>query len=466
MKGDPLYAKHIYDRVDMSTHFESKLVNKLGYRGPWILEEMLSEVLCAMTSNNNHSNNNNISISSQSNNTDTDNNNIESVNSSSSPAYSSDMTNLRILDIGCGSGLCGQVFEKYIRKVNNNVDSTIQAMINNNQQTSESENNKYDLSQLYLPQYNLSTNSTNNNNIDNTATNTTINNNLSTGIMVGVDVSSKMCEITDQTGHYDVVICGDFQDVLNIYSTKSILPSLCNDSNSSTDNDINDDNASNNDTNNNSNSNSNNNYYYNKEQLDEIKLSKVENKLTTVSPLQLLSYDIIIAADVFIYVGELGGVMHSVRHSLQTSSFKLFLFSVEDLDRSPLKISIDSVNEYTQSSNNNKSNSDNNNTNKVDINISDSKNNLNKSNDDRSITKTGSYTPSHAWEIQNNEIVGALPGWGGQLLSSARFAHSHSYIEALGDVYNYKIVSFKKVDCMRLETGIPLPGIFYIIQFL
>ena len=61
------------------------------------------------------------------------------------------------------------------------------------------------------------------------------------------------------------------------------------------------------------------------------------------------------------------------------------------------------------------------------------------------------------------EIVGAVPGWGAQLLHSARFAHSHTYIKSLADIHGYTIVS-RRNETLRLECTQPQPGIFYILQ--
>lgn len=80
-KGDPNYARQIYD--DMGSCFEGKLVDHLGYRGPWQLHEMLLELLAA-----------------------------EQPQESGSLAASvwPPMGAWRVLDLGCGSGLCGKVF--------------------------------------------------------------------------------------------------------------------------------------------------------------------------------------------------------------------------------------------------------------------------------------------------------------------------------------------------------------------
>lgn len=79
MEADNEYLKEFYDQIAVS--FESKLVMHLGYRGPWVLYDMVSAVLEK-------------EYSSQ----------IAGFYPLSAPGQ------LRILDLGCGSGLCGRVF--------------------------------------------------------------------------------------------------------------------------------------------------------------------------------------------------------------------------------------------------------------------------------------------------------------------------------------------------------------------
>lgn len=79
LEADNTYLKDFYDEI--ASHFESKLVLHLGYRGPWVLYDMVSKVLEAE-----------LSISS------------------GEPSRLSPIGQFRIFDLGCGSGLCGRVF--------------------------------------------------------------------------------------------------------------------------------------------------------------------------------------------------------------------------------------------------------------------------------------------------------------------------------------------------------------------
>ena len=125
--GDPRYAQRIYD--DMGDQFEDKLVIKLGYRGPWNLYELLCEVIeeegeekgeeegererggggggeCNedIEPNNKHFSNQTV-IPNES-----KRNHSESKNSKYPKKGF-----WRILDLGCGSGLCGKVFQELVK---------------------------------------------------------------------------------------------------------------------------------------------------------------------------------------------------------------------------------------------------------------------------------------------------------------------------------------------------------------
>ena len=66
-------------------------------------------------------------------------------------------------------------------------------------------------------------------------------------------------------------------------------------------------------------------------------------------------------------------------------------------------------------------------------------------------------------KIIDFEPVGAVPGWGGELLKSARFAHSNSYIEILAHIHGFQIVKSKSV-ILRTEETIPLYGRLYVLE--
>ena len=65
--------------------------------------------------------------------------------------------------------------------------------------------------------------------------------------------------------------------------------------------------------------------------------------------------------------------------------------------------------------------------------------------------------------VVGDEVLGAVPGWGAQLLSSTRFAHSAAYIELLCLVHG-----FSTVDCrgalLRTEGSFPIHGLMYTLQ--
>jgi predicted TPR repeat methyltransferase len=66
---------------------------------------------------------------------------------------------------------------------------------------------------------------------------------------------------------------------------------------------------------------------------------------------------------------------------------------------------------------------------------------------------------------EDNEPLGSVPGWGTQLLTSARFAHSNSYIEILANLYGFVILNMKIV-ILRTEDTVPLYGRLYVLQII
>jgi hypothetical protein len=100
-------------------------------------------------------------------------------------------------------------------------------------------------------------------------------------------------------------------------------------------------------------------------------------------------------------------------------------------------------------------------------------NNNNNSNSSSSSSASGSSTEldnspaviapaAESW-TEDDELVGAVPGWGGQLLTSARFAHSHAYIAALAAHCGFEIVSVRSLP-LRLEGTVQLNGLFYLLK--
>jgi predicted TPR repeat methyltransferase len=54
-------------------------------------------------------------------------------------------------------------------------------------------------------------------------------------------------------------------------------------------------------------------------------------------------------------------------------------------------------------------------------------------------------------------------GNGAQILSSGRFAHSHSYILSLGEKYGFCVRHIEEI-IVRTEVSVPLPGKIYVFQ--
>lgn len=144
-------------------------------------------------------------------------------------------------------------------------------------------------------------------------------------------------------------------------------------------------------------------------------LSDVLQRIIQLSSGSSTLLDMVIAADTFIYVGALGDVFASVHKVLRPNG--LMMFSTEDLDSSPMRV--------------------------------DHGNSVAATIDDKS--------------ENGNEIAGAIPGWGCQLLKSARFAHSHRYIEALCERHCFRLIAHKSI-VLRTEETIPLNGNLYIVQ--
>jgi len=303
-KGDPMYARVIYD--DMAEKFETRLVNHLGYRGPWILFNMFKDFL-----------------------------------DSTDEIKARDAW--RILDCGCGSGLVGRVFSEFVGRIPTainpgdceKVPTTIEGSIS------------FDESNTTLESLKLAA--------------------LKSGaLMAGVDISQKMVNITASNGGYDVVICGDLQESLQVFSS-----------------------------------------------------------FERVSDKELL-LDLVIAADTFIYIGALGSIFEQSKRALKKGGF--FAFSVESLESSPMRIDGGSVPSPPN-----------------DIGI------------DTVNDKVSTI------EILNNEPVGASLGWGIQLLTSARYAHSQIYIHILAHIHGFEIIS-KLSTVLRTETATPLEGMMYILR--
>ena len=361
-KGDPTYAEQIYD--EMAGKFESKLVDHLGYKGPWLMLDQLEKLLSRAK------------VGGEEVEHGADVRNLVDIQCDSTTATSStplecDMLCLRekgtwrILDIGCGSGLVGKVFADY-------AGARLAAA--------------GDGTEVIRPGILLSEVC------------------ITPGPMVvGIDVSVRMTEITEATGHYD---CAHHADV-------TLALAL----------------------------------------------------LDCTSSSALIGMDMVVAADTFIYVGALGEVFSYVRKVLRNHasapsvsvktgsdgdsySGGLFMFTTEDLDSSPMLVSTkkpsDTPNSTATSTNASACSSG--------FTAShDVSNDVDKVSDSVSVVKVA------------HEIPGAVPGWGARLLTSARFAHSDSYIRQLCVMHGFRVLCREKI-VLRTEETVPLPGNIYILQ--
>ena len=368
-RGDPVYAERIYD--EMAAKFENKLVDCLGYRGPWLMRDLLD----GLTHSNNigdasNGSNSNAPVSV----TDGD----ASVTNTTSlfqspPVHLRPKGEWRMLDVGCGSGLCGKVFHQYVRPSEstplNNTDPSVNVNHIGSVETTATPAIRRDLALSAVP--------------------TTVG-----GLMVGIDVSGKILEIAKNTGTYDCTEKYDLCDALRVLDCA--------------------------------------------ESGDSVRAG----------------LDMVIAADTFIYVGALGEVFSLVRNVLrdavnstggsgsvdsstaEASSKEqyggLFMFSTEDLETSPMRV--EHMNVSTTSTTTQEDSRD----------------------------KSACTAPVDSLDT-DYDIEGAVPGWGGQLLKSARFAHSDRYIRALCEKHRFRVLVHEKI-ILRTEETIPLPGNIYIMQ--
>jgi len=322
----------------------------------------------------------------------------------------------RVLDLGCGSGLCGKVFQDFfiskskIDDRNREIHIDVKDKKDLNIEESTIDSNK-DNDVIKIDNYGL--------NILKEARC------QPGGFMMGIDISIKMVEIAEKSGFYTSVAKGDLLESLEIFehfenththnSSSVCHNNMSQSTNIDQNNDIknNDNNNNNNNDNNNSNDNNDNNGITDIRDLDDFNKD--------------MKLDLVLVADTFIYVGGLSNVFKQVKQSL--NKYGLFAFSIEDLDRSPMKIKMKNL------------------TNNC-INISQNSINVN--------------------EIvlnEDNEPLGSVPGWGTQLLTSARFAHSNSYIEILANLYGFIILNMKIV-ILRTEDTVPLYGRLYVLQII
>jgi predicted TPR repeat methyltransferase len=416
-RGDPAYAEQIYD--DMADKFEGKLVNHLGYRGPWQLLERLDALYAAQT----HTRSDTGSSSRGSH-----------VSESVATLRLRKKGEWRILDVGCGSGLVGKVFADYVRNARSQ---------NSKAEPEESRDGPGAAADM------AKTDTANDTTTPPTAHTQAIPllpftevSRTSGPLMVGIDVSQRMTEITAATGHYDCAHHSDLTaalrqlDCTDVGATSFAVDAAAADSAKATDDNIvaTDDTAT-------------------RETVGR-SVRGVETTHTGGSNNTKIGMDMVVAADTFIYVGALGEVFQLVRNVLQSAEDAtdgshlsaagggaqersaepkaggggLFVFTTEDLEQSPMRVQP-----------------------------------LGKP--DHSSMQSGGDTTVAAGETQINEaeIPGAVPGWGAQLLTSARFAHSDRYVRALCEKHGFCVLCHERI-VLRTEETVPLPGNIYILQ--
>jgi predicted TPR repeat methyltransferase len=298
------YARKIYE--DMGDVFENRLVDKLGYKGPRILFEMITDVM------------------------KTDDNLF--------PA----LGKWNILDVGCGSGLVGHAFAPLVNAVavpdasfdgdmSNVVKATFASSSDSDCFNTEYEN----ISPLFAARKQMEESE-------------------ASGFMVGVDISSKMCEITAGTKTYSHVACCDAVVALDVFA---------------------------------------------------------RNIEGISSPL----LDMVVVADTFIYLGPLDPSFAASRRALRPGG--LLVFSIEDLDQSLMRMPTTNINDESSSI------------------------------------------------VEEADLEQAVPGWGGELLSSSRYAHTPRYIAALAQCYGFIIKSDKEV-VLRKESTIDIIGRMYVLSLI
>jgi predicted TPR repeat methyltransferase len=409
-RGDPAYAEQIYD--DMADKFEGKLVNHLGYRGPWQLLEQLDALYAAHTRSDTGSSSRGSHVS-------------ESV----ATLRLRKKGEWRILDVGCGSGLVGKVFADYVRNARSQ-----------NRKAEPAEGGGEDIPEESRDGPGAAADMAKTVTANDTATPPTTHTPIPLmpfaevsrtpgPLMVGIDVSQRMTEITAARGYYDCAHHSDLTAALRQLdctvagSASATVDASAADSTKVADEDMvaTDDTAT-----------------------REMVGYSVQGVETTQAHGSInsakIGLDMVVAADTFIYVGALGEVFQLVRNALrgaedvlsgnhtETGRGGLYMFTTEDLEQSPMRVQP-----------------------------------LGKP--DHSSTQSGGHATDAAGETQLNEaeIPGTVPGWGAQLLTSARFAHSDRYIRALCEKHGFRVLCHERI-VLRTEETVPLPGNIYILQ--
>ena len=395
-RGDPSYARRIYD--DMAETFETKLCARLGYRGPWDLLAMVEEVLATEPSSSSSS-----SSSSS----------VAAAVAAVAAVAAATTTTLppkgqwRVLDLGCGSGLCGKVFAAFVAPVDpapaaTTPDGNAGAAVLQATTPGVIDSVRVELSALI--------------DLSHGGSGSSSSSSSSSSFMAGVDVSLRMVNIAAATGYYHAVSRGDLLDALAVFATPD---------------------GGNNDSN----------------QLPDATVSLPDATVrvngddndTRACPSSGCLLHLILAADTFIYVGALGAVFALARRCLAPSG--LLVFSIEDLDASPMRMRMTAVERPPSTST---------------LPPSPTLPSPLHAADNNAVINP---LPAPEVEWVDGEPVGAVPGWGAQLLSSARFAHSHAYIQLHAKGHGYTIKACREV-VLRTEETVPLQGRMYVLELL
>jgi len=186
------------------------------------------------------------------------------------------------------------------------------------------------------------------------------------GVFIGIDISQRMVELSERNGGYTCVVRGDITEMSRLLA-EDVTSRRCS------------------------------------------------------------SFHLVLAADTFIYVGALSEIFSYIRAILCTGGW--FAFTTEALELSPMR-----------------------------------QGDLTPTPVDAFLEAERLYRRNQEEKgVGYEEPVGAVPGWGAQLLSSARFAHSESYVTCLACMHGFKVNSYQEI-LLRKEEVVSLPGHAFLLR--
>ena len=243
LTADPDYARQIFD--DMAPVFEHKLVQDLGYKCPWTMREALDGLLAEGLVRVG------VCPKKQPVEEPTEHSLVDGVGGNCVFDKGNDgdyvSGGCRVIDLGCGSGLCGRVFQTLVFPGSSPpVPTAPEAPISLQQAV-----------------------------------------NSPGPCMIGIDVSSRMVELTLRNGGYSFAVKDDLRQALR--TCVSVV-----------------------------------------EAASAMTSSDVSRECSSG-----LAMDMIIAADTFLYVGCLGEILYLSHRALAAGG--LLMFSTECLDQSPMR---------------------------------------------------------------------------------------------------------------------------------